>query len=183
MTLNPTFTPPRNLPVAAKAGGGFQSQGLVSSGLIFQETFEGALQNGSTLANGAEVVTSAKMSGSKTCRVNLKDSATDPLVTTPSNSATYEYNGTLLRDTTSDVVTAIWNFRFDDAKWNGTLETINDASGVVLKGGYFGAYQNKVNGFYPVLKGGPNGSINLGDNQGRGDNGWEDSVWANDPVV
>lgn len=33
MTLNPTFTPPRTLPVAAKAGGGFQSEGLVAEPL------------------------------------------------------------------------------------------------------------------------------------------------------
>lgn len=151
------------------------------SNLIFMENFESGLQPGSELTNGAEVVASSNFGGNFACRVNLKDDANDPKIASPSNAATYEYNGTLLRDTQSDVVTVEWQFRFDDAQWNGSLESITSSSGVVLKGGFFGAYQNKVNGFYPVLKGGPNGSINLGDNGGRGDGGWQNALWANDP--
>lgn len=181
MTLNPTFTPPRNLPVAAKAGGGFESVGVASEGsatLLFSEDFESTVSSDITFSSGAQVVSSNPYVGTKCARVNLKSGANDPLLTANGlNSMTVEYDGDVLAVNNPTVRTIRWRVRWDDCTWNGT--NFNQSSPINMKGGYFGPSGFKVQkGFYTVLNG--NGGINFGDNaaNNRGDSGWQNESWA-----
>lgn len=156
---------------------------LPSTNRIFFENFESALQAGSTLINGAVIATTeTAFSGTKCARVNLKSGATDPFVTVPSNSSTYEYQGDLLlSETMPDVFTLRWKFRFDDALWNGTGWSNSQDITVNLKGGYIGEQDFMVvRGFFIGLEGGPTGQLHFADNgaASRGDSGWQNLPWA-----